>query len=95
MDYFVYILAGKPHGTLYVGMTADLESRMRAHKAGEIPGFTKEHEVKRLVHYEAAEGLDAARARERQLKRWRRDWKINLIERENPHWHDLAAHLNK
>ncbi|HYK79350.1 MAG TPA: GIY-YIG nuclease family protein [Micropepsaceae bacterium] len=89
MTLYVYILASKPQGTLYVGVTNDLIRRVIEHKNGEIPGFTKRYKVKRLVYYEPFEDYQAAIAREKKLKRWRRDWKRSLIEETNRHWADL------
>src|SRR5258705_2032579 len=89
MTLYVYILASKPQGTLYVGVTNDLIRRVIEHKNGEIPGFTKRYNVKRLVYYEPYEDYEAALAREKKLKRWRRDWKRSLIEETNSHWIDL------
>ena len=89
MTLYVYILASKPQGTMYVGVTNDLIRRVIEHKNGEIPGFTKRYNVKRLVYYEPYEDYEAAIAREKKLKRWRRDWKRSLIEETNPHWADL------
>ena len=88
-----YILASGFYGTLYVGVTSDLPARMTQHRAGTHHGFTERYGVHRLVYYEVAETMDAAITREKQLKRYRRDWKINLIERENPRWDDLAVIL--
>jgi len=90
---FVYLLASKPYGTLYVGSTFDLPRRIFEHKARSVPGFTAKYRVDRLVWYEAHEMLEGALIRERQIKKWKRDWKINLIERDNPHWIDLSASL--
>jgi len=89
MTLYVYILASKPQGTLYIGITNDLIRRVIEHKNGEIPGFTKRYNVKRLVYYEPFEDYQAAIAREKKLKRWRRDWKRSLIEETNVHWADL------
>ncbi|HMI97706.1 MAG TPA: GIY-YIG nuclease family protein [Micropepsaceae bacterium] len=89
MTLYVYILASKPQGTLYVGVTNDLIRRVIEHKNGEIPGFTKRYNVKRLVYYEPFEDYQAAIEREKKLKRWRRDWKRSLIEEANLHWTDL------
>ncbi|HET8611958.1 MAG TPA: GIY-YIG nuclease family protein [Sphingomonas sp.] len=89
----VYILASAPRGTLYVGVTSDLIQRLDQHRRGAVPGFTARYNVKRLAYFEMAESMEAAIAREKQLKRWHRDWKLNLIERQNPHWGDLAIGL--
>ena len=91
---FAYILASKPHGTLYVGSTADLIRRVWEHKIKAIPGFTAKYGVDRLVWFETHESLETALVRERQIKKWKRDWKINLIERENPRWADLYPSLS-
>ena len=89
----VYLLASQPMGTLYIGMTSDLLARLHQHRSGEIPGFTQRHKVHILVRYEFYATMSEAIAREKQLKRWHRQWKINLIESENPHWADLAVTL--
>ncbi|HEY1752840.1 MAG TPA: GIY-YIG nuclease family protein [Caulobacteraceae bacterium] len=89
----VYMLASRRHGTLYVGVTSDLISRVARHKAGEFEGFTKKYGVTRLVWYETHEVITHAIQREKSLKKYRRAWKINLIERENPEWHDLFPGL--
>ena len=91
--YFVYLLASKPQGTLYVGVTNDLLRRVTEHKAGIVPGFTKKYGVRTLVWFETHGDINQAIAREKQIKRWRRDWKKNLIERDNPHWIDLYPSL--
>ncbi len=82
-------MASKRNGTTYTGVTSDLPGRIYQHRNGLIEGFTKEHGCKLLVWYEAYEDLDAARLRELQMKKWKRAWKIELIERENPQWKDL------
>jgi putative endonuclease len=87
----VYILASGRHGTLYIGVTSDLPARVHVHREGLIPGFTRDYEVKRLVFFEAHDTMDAAIVREKRLKKWRRAWKIELIETRNPHWDDLAV----
>jgi putative endonuclease len=87
--YWVCVLASRKHGTLYVGVTSDLSGRVYEHKAGLTPGFTSKYGVDRLVYFEAFGIIEEAIAREKQLKRWRRDWKTNLIERHNPGWVDL------
>ena len=91
---FVYLLASKPHGTLYVGSTFELARRVWQHKTRAIPGFAAKYGVDRLVWFETHESLETALVRERQIKKWKRDWKINLIERENPHWADLYPFLS-
>ena len=89
----VYVLASKPYGTLYIGVTSDLIARLWQHRNGEIEGFTSRYGVRRLVRYELFGDMAGAIAREKQLKRWHRQWKINLIEGENRDWHDLAVGL--
>jgi putative endonuclease len=88
-QFFVYILASRKHGTLYIGMTNDLLRRTYEHREGMIEGFTRRYGVKRLVYYETYQNVRDAIQREKALKEWRRDWKIALIERENPDWSDL------
>ena len=83
------MLASKHYGTLYIGMTSDLVKRIWEHKNGVIDGFTKEYDVHNLVYFEGHENAEAAITRERQMKEWKRQWKINLIEEHNPHWEDL------
>jgi putative endonuclease len=92
-SFFVYILASRYKGTLYIGVTNNLPRRIGEHKGGFVPGFTKTYRVNMLVYYEAYSSVLEARARERTLKRWRRDWKIKLIEAVNPAWRDLTADL--
>jgi len=87
--YVVYILASGKLGTLYVGVTSDLLRRLYEHRNKLVPGFTSDHGVHRLVWFEQHGSIEAAIAREKRLKRWRRDWKIALIEESNPDWHDL------
>jgi putative endonuclease len=89
----VYILASGHYGTLYVGVTSDLVGRLWQHRNGVLPGFTKRYGVHGLVHFEVFETMEQAIAREKQLKRWRRQWKINLINEGNPEWADLAVGL--
>jgi putative endonuclease len=89
----VYILASKPYGTLYIGVTSNLVGRIWQHREGTTGGFTSRHAVYTLVRYEMFGGMEEAIAREKQLKNWHRQWKINLIESENPDWHDLAPGL--
>ena len=92
--YYVYILASKRNGTLYIGVTNNLERRMVEHKNGLAEGFTKKYKVYSLVHYEETKDIFAALQREKQLKKWNRKWKLELIERENPDWDDLAKNLD-
>ena len=92
--FFVYILASKRNGTLYVGVTNDLARRLSEHKAKLVPGFTSKYDVDQLVYFEAFDSILEARAREHSLKCWRRAWKIALIEKLNPDWRDLAHDLN-
>ena len=89
----VYILASKPYGTIYIGVTSDLVARLWQHRSNAIPGFTSEYAVHTLVHYELFGEMEPAILREKQLKRWHRQWKINLINASNPHWADLAVEL--
>ena len=93
MQPCVHILASQPYGTLYIGVTSDLVARLYQHRSGEVKGFTSRYGVFRLVRFEQFEDMASAIAREKQLKRWHRQWKINLIESENPDWHDLAPSL--
>ena len=88
--YYVYILASKRNGTLYIGVTNNLERRMVEHKNGLADGFTKKYKVYSLVHYEETNDIYAALEREKLLKKWNRKWKLALIERENPDWDDIA-----
>ncbi len=88
-SYYVYILASKRNGTLYIGVTNDLMRRVYEHKHGLVKGFTKDYQVKKLVHYESFPDPNSAILREKQLKNWHRKWKLNLIEESNPYWHDL------
>ena len=89
----VYILASRRHGTVYTGVTSDPYGRLWLHREGNVRGFTQRHAVKRLVYYEMVDTMEAAIAREKQLKSWRRDWKIALIEKDNPFWEDRAIEL--
>jgi len=90
---FVYILASRRNGTLYVGVTNDLCRRLSEHKLKAVPGFTRKYGVDQLVYYEEYGSVLEARAREYTVKRWRRAWKIALIEKLNPDWSDLADQL--
>ena len=86
----VYILASRRHGTLYIGVTSNLTQRLYQHRNKITKGFASRYAVFRLVHFEQFADMDSAIAREKQLKNWTRDWKVALIERENPLWDDLA-----
>jgi putative endonuclease len=89
MRYFVYILATGRNGTPYVGVTNDLLRRIYEHRNGLVSGFTEKYDVHHLVYYETYDSIHEAIAREKRLKRWRRAWKIELIEKHNEDWHDL------
>ena len=93
MSYFVYMLASKRNGTLYVGVTNDLGRRVGEHKEKHVPGFTKRYGVDILVWYEIYGSIDDAIVREKQIKGWNRAWKIRLIEEHNSGWNDLAPGL--
>jgi putative endonuclease len=95
MPYYVYILASRRNGTLYTGVTDDLARRVHEHRTGAVAGFTKRYGVKTLVYVEAHDDVVQAIAREKRIKRWRRAWKIALIEKENPEWRDLFDDLMK
>ena len=88
-QYFVYMLASRTNGTLYIGVTNDLSRRVVEHRQGAVDGFTKKYGVARLVWFEPFGSIEAAITHEKRIKRWRREWKIALIERENPAWLDL------
>lgn len=94
-SYWVYILASQKHGTLYIGVTSRLADRIVEHREGRIPGFTKRYRVTRLVHLEEFGDVHDAIAREKAMKKWRRSWKIELIEHGNPEWRDLYFDLNR
>ena len=89
----VYILASGHYGTLYIGVTSDLIARLWQHRNNALPGFTSRYAVYRLVHFEMFGDMEHAIVREKQLKNWHRQWKINLINAENPEWRDLAVGL--
>ena len=93
MAFYVYILASRRNGTLYIGMTDNLIQRVWMHRNGALPGFTKQYGVKMLVWYEQHETRACALTRERQMKRWKRLWKIQAIEKTNPQWSDLYETL--
>ena len=89
--YYVYILASRKHGTLYIGVTNNLVRRVYEHKTDAVPGFTSRYGVHLLVWFGSYDDVANAITREKELKKWRREWKINLIERPNPDWVDLYA----
>jgi putative endonuclease len=88
--YYVYILASKRNGTLYIGVTNNLERRIYEHKNDIVRGFTKKYKIHSLVYYEDTNDIYTALQREKQLKKWNRKWKLELIERVNPDWNDIA-----
>jgi len=88
-QFYVYILASKRNGTLYTGVTSDLIKRVWQHKHHMVEGFTKKYRVKKLVYYEVHDNTESAITREKQIKKWRRKWKLRLIEEKNPQWTDL------
>lgn len=92
---WLYLLCNRRNGTLYLGVTSDLHQRIWQHREGEIEGFSKEHGCTRLVWFEHYPNLHDARAREVQMKKWKREWKIELIEKNNHDWRDLWFDLNK
>jgi putative endonuclease len=92
-DAFVYIMASKRNGTLYVGVTSKLVSRIWQHKESLVDGFTKKYGTIYLVYYEIHTTIQAAITREKQLKKWKRNWKLQLIEKTNPNWNDLYTDI--
>jgi len=93
MQYYVYILASKKNGTLYIGVTSNLVKRIYEHKNELAEGFTKKYSIHNLVYFEITESVESAIAREKQLKKWNRAWKIRLIEKTNPEWRDLYMEI--
>ncbi|HHN66076.1 MAG TPA: GIY-YIG nuclease family protein [Nitrospirae bacterium] len=91
--YYVYILSNKKRGTLYIGVTSDIVKRVYEHKNKLVEGFTKKYSVDRLVYYEITRDINIAIRREKQLKKWKRVWKLELIEKNNPDWKDLYYDL--
>ena len=89
MQPYVYILASERNGTLYIGVTSDLVKRIWEHKSDFVEGFTKQHQVHTLVWYEMHGSMESSITREKQLKEWKRQWKIELIEKSNLYWNDL------
>src|SRR5207249_4415291 len=93
--FYVYLLASKPYGTLYLGVTGDLLRRVWEHKSKAVPGFSARYGVDKLVWFEAHDTVEAAIRSEKRLKEWKRAWKISLIELDNPHWIDLFPALSR
>ena len=91
--FYVYLLASKPYGTLYVGVTSDLVKRVFEHKSKVVPGFTARYRVDTSVWFETHGSVEAAIRREKHFQEWKRDWKINLVEHTNPHWTDVYPGL--
>jgi putative endonuclease len=89
----VYILASKRNGTLYTGVTSDIARRIWEHKNGDVDGFTRKYGIHTLVYCECHDDMYTAIMREKQIKKWNRDWKIQLIEQDNPEWRDLAEEI--
>jgi putative endonuclease len=92
-NFYVYILTNKPNGVLYIGLTNELERRIEEHKTKILKGFTYKYNVDKLVYFEEFDNYEEAFTRERRLKKWNRDWKIELIEKENSAWNDLSNGL--
>jgi len=93
MAMYVYLLASRKQGTLYLGVTNDLIRRVGQHKQKMLPGFTSRYDVRRLVWFECYDGPTEAIAREKEIKKWRRTWKVDLIKKENPEWRDLYPEI--
>ena len=93
-EYYIYILYNCKRGRLYIGVTGDIVKRVYEHKHGMCDGFTKKYRVDKLVYYEMYNNVENAIIREKQLKKWYRKWKIELIEKMNPEWSDLYSTLN-
>jgi putative endonuclease len=91
--YYIYILASKRNGTLYIGITNNLTRRVFEHKSGLIEGFTKKYLIDKLVYFESTSDVNEAIKIEKRLKKWKRQWKIDLIEKSNHKWHDLSKDL--
>ncbi len=91
--YYIYIMASQRNGTLYVGFTSDLIQRVYAHKNNFVDGFTKKYGLHTLVYFESCEDRNGAIQREKQIKEWKRRWKLELIEKSNPEWKDLYEEL--
>jgi len=88
-QFYVYILTSKRNGTLYIGVTSNLPQRIWQHKNNQLDGFSKEYNVKQLVYFEQHDTAESVITREKQIKKWKRAWKLKLIEKNNPQWKDL------
>lgn len=93
-SYYVYILASERNGTLYTGVTSDLIKRIKEHKDKSVEGFTQKYQVDQLVYFADCNNVFSAIAREKQIKSWKRDWKLKLIEETNPEWNDLYQQIS-
>ena len=93
--FFAYLLASQPYGTLYIGSTSNLVRRVWEHKVKAVPGFTAKYGVDRLVWFECHDTLEAAMQREKRIKSWKRAWKVELNEKDNPHWIDLYPDISR
>ena len=89
-NYYVYIMASRKNGTIYIGVTNDLERRVSEHKNNTAEGFTKKYSIHKLVYYEVTNNPESAIEREKHLKKWNRKWKLEIIEKNNPNWNDLS-----
>lgn len=94
-QYYIYILTNKKDGVLYIGVTNDLTRRVWEHKQKIVEGFSRKYQCKNLVYYETAIDINSAITREKQIKKWKREWKIRLIEKDNPDWNDLYCQIIK
>ncbi len=92
-NYYVYMLSSKRNGALYIGVTSDIVKRVYEHKHRMVEGFTKKYSIHKLVWYEIHASIESAINREKQIKKWKREWKLKLIEKENPNWIDLYENI--
>ena len=93
MSYYVYIIASRRDGAIYIGVTNDIVRRIYEHRIKAVPGFTSKYNITRLVWFEIYDDPISAISREKELKKWKRSWKVQLIEKDNPEWHDLYASI--
>ncbi|TNE60205.1 MAG: GIY-YIG nuclease family protein [Alphaproteobacteria bacterium] len=94
-SFFVYMVTNRKHGTLYIGVTSNLPKRIHEHRSNAVEGFTKQYSLHRLVYFEKLDDAENAILREKRIKEWKRAWKVQLIEKENPEWNDLFPTLNR